>query len=314
MTGGHGLQLCALVEAQIFNENVYARTNEELIAECAKRWQFRLDPKLDHREWTVQEDELLLRYGTLLRRSLSEESASDSAKDHTYSSPADSAEPPVPSAPGPLTNDPTLSQCLNLDGASPMRPANEQCQDDPSHHDYDGELDLDMDFYSDANLFDPSPQPSDRADDMGTEISDSNRSGSVPLLHLSPVIDPSLDLDPASLCGYGGDVSRSTLPNQLSVASAGCSIFEAPPAQLDIGRAALSDSLSGLDSLNRLNMHATGVMPTVVERDSSDCGGGIGSAVSRVVLVVEECDPDMVNYLIDITGRLKGKVKMEMTI
>lgn len=229
------------------------------------------------------------------------------------------------SAPGPLTNDPTLLECLNLDGASPMWPANEQCEDDQSYHDYEGVLDSDMDFYTDANLFDPSSRSSDRADDTGTEISDGNSSGSIPTqdpsppLHLSPALDPSLDLDPASLRIFGGDMSRSAmnLPNHLSVSSTGCSIFEASPAQLDIERTALSDSWNGLDSLDRLNIHAwcaADAMQTVVEGDSSDCGSGTGSAVSRVVLVVEECDPDMVKYLIDITGRLKGKVKMEMTI
>lgn len=242
-----------------------------------------------------------IRYTILSRRSLSEQSTSGGSKTNTHSSPGGSefvTETSTTSASESVTDITATSQYLDLDCGSPIWHSDaqlEQYDNEEPCNDAENLLDLDMNFHHDANLFDAPSHSSDIHGDMDAGVSSSSNNA---LLH---------SLDFTTLPTYGSDMSGNgmTISTASGSPSGDCYMFDASSGDSHYGN---------LQFGNGMNMNTFTSADAMQAVAASGQPRGIDSSVSKVVLVVEECDADMVKYLIDVTKRLRGKVKMEMTL
>lgn len=242
-----------------------------------------------------------IRYTILSRRSLSEQSTPGSSKTNAHSSPGGpefATESSIAGASESVTDITATSQYLDLDCGSPIWHPDaqlEQYDNDEPCNDGENLLDLDMNFHSDANLFDAPSHSSDSHGDMDTGVSNSSNNA---LLH---------SLDFTTLPTYGSDMSGNgmTLSTASGSPSGDCYMFDTSSGDSHYGNLQFGN---GMDMNTFTSADAMQAIAATGQPRSVD------SSVSKVVLVVEECDADMVKYLIDVTKRLRGKVKMEMTL
>ncbi|EEY23688.1 predicted protein [Verticillium alfalfae VaMs.102] len=81
------------------------------------------------------------------------------------------------------------------------------------------------------------------------------------------------------------------------------------------GQLHLSKTFNELESPTGALQFIEGLDPRGTEPDFSIAGGGDKRSSSfSVVLVAEECDHELVKYLIDVTKPIKGRVKMEVVM
>ncbi|RNJ58007.1 hypothetical protein D7B24_005324 [Verticillium nonalfalfae] len=81
------------------------------------------------------------------------------------------------------------------------------------------------------------------------------------------------------------------------------------------GQLHMSKTFNELESPTGALQFIEGLDPRVTEPDFSIAGGGDKRSSSfSVVLVAEECDHELVKYLIDVTKPIKGRVKMEVVM
>ncbi|RYP22774.1 hypothetical protein DL765_001483 [Monosporascus sp. GIB2] len=260
---------------------------------CAKRWQYNLDPRLDHSEWTNAEDELLLAsvakhgrewkfiqeqsYPTRSRNDLRNRYASLSKKRRISHDRAN------------LDNLETLS--LSAQSASARKPAD----GDPDGSGEDVGMALDMNLIVANSAEDQTPHDLwiEGVDDdwmnhimSATDFPDacfSRSAGSEPLVSM-------------------GNLTPDTHADSLKLSSSAATDFA------HLGQQKVAGVSTGLEPDTIGDISTSAIMypnesPEMVPNNSVSMG--------KVTLVVEDCDRDTLNYLIDLTGSIKTKVRLQ---
>ncbi|KAK7756914.1 hypothetical protein SLS62_000930 [Diatrype stigma] len=281
-------------------------------AECAKRWQHNLDPKLDHRGWTEAEDELLLesvkKYGRewKLIQELSYNTRSRNNLKNRYSI---------------LTR---RRDSLSTQGAA-RRQANSPLASPGSRGDYTPGKGSDSDGdYGMASGGAPVQglEAGDYAQDpayiWGSGTIDDNWFNST---HIGP--DPTLDaMSPdsasaaafSSICDPGmGDVENTELLyDSGGIASA--TAQQSPWEDMETNEVALYR-----DFLDLHTPPGTDINTSITRQNQGSVITGPNETFGetpkrRVSLVVDECDWTTLSYLLDVTKPLQGKVKLEVSL
>ncbi|KAI1486882.1 hypothetical protein F5X96DRAFT_192708 [Biscogniauxia mediterranea] len=300
--------------------------------QCAKRWQHSLDPKLEHGNWTQEEDERLLktvkRYGRRWKKIQEKYYATRSRNDlkNRYTILTRKADYTDSICPSPGSS----SNGENIDMAqTPCMPTNMEmdnfCENTETTDQSLCQWIFDQDTHSLADVSLETPLP--KQDDGGhlayatsstspnTEFTDEF------LMPFSPSANPPQSRHSAVTPGAGQMMQNEG----MSMDAASTSSFN-PFGTVDLGigvgegPGALEESMpfheSGLDlsldcaGLSHLASGSEGASSAGTHRNS--LGGGI--PVASVSLRVEGCDKETLKYLLDVTQPIKGKVKMEISM
>ncbi|EMR71505.1 putative myb transcription protein [Eutypa lata UCREL1] len=273
--------------------------------QCSKRWQHNLDPKLEHRGWTQAEDELLLesveKHGRewKLIQELSYNTRSRNDLKNRYSI---------------LTR---RRDSLSAQGA--QRRANSPSTSGSSSTSTPGRVhEESLEFKADPEdllMQDPDTgeYAQDPAYDWGNGTMDDNWFNST---HIGPdsyldSTNPDLDLAAIFSSTEGTIVDEGEYnTDQLYDASANAAPQQFPWEGLGTGEEALFGDLADLHI-----PPGTGIdTPDTAQNSIAQASETFGeiSMRRRVSLVVDECDWSTLNYLMDVSKPLKGKVKLEM--
>ncbi|KAI1495526.1 hypothetical protein F5X99DRAFT_415032 [Biscogniauxia marginata] len=299
--------------------------------ECAKRWQHSLDPKLEHGNWTAEEDERLLktvkRYGRRWKKIQEKYYATRSRNDlkNRYTiltRKADYTDSVCPS-PGSSTGE-------ILDSAqTPCMPVNMDmgnfCEDTESTEQSLCQwiFDQDANSLADVSL---ETRLSKQDDTSHLAYAPSSTSPNTEftdefLLPFSPSANPGQSRHSVVTPGPGQMIHTEGL-SMDATSTTGFNPFGGVDLGIAVGDSAgaLDESMpfhdTGLDlsldctGLTQLTSGSEGTSSARTHRDSL----GAGIPVASVSLRVEGCDKETLKYLLDVTQPIKGKVKMEISM
>ncbi|ROT35242.1 hypothetical protein SODALDRAFT_329430 [Sodiomyces alkalinus F11] len=324
--------------------------------QCAKRWQYTLDPKLDHREWTTPEDHLLLdlvqkvgrdwksichqhfptrsrndvknRYTILSRRLLSGAASqpdADTASSGFTETMGDGVLSDTASIGHPQTPGFSIEEFFSLDAADSAQ-SNEydfptiEGQHESSHGFDLMSLDgLGFDSYDTYTTGTPLPDAgskpqNDESLSMAYFMTGMTENHNVYMPNMdvatSSGTDPNAN-SPASPHGEetGSNDETFTLHTCINPQDSLALNFQndvGPDGEQNLQLTFNSD----YDFEKALACLKDSEVTSKVEAETASVTSQSG--ISKVVLVVEKCDHEIVKYLIDITRPIQGRVKMEM--
>ncbi|KAK0669797.1 Homeodomain-like protein [Cercophora samala] len=349
--------------------------------QCAKRWQYGLDPRLKHREWTAEEDKLLLslvqergrewkaiqhshypsrsridlknRYTILMRR-LNNPNHQDVFQDEDGSDTSSVISGGDASDDGTGTTAATTisthsgsSHHRHSRQGSKVSAASDQLAIQSNAHAQHVELDLGTEnqhvepFEADLNASDwldssafsliptTTAQHGGGVDPLSlTSFLDHHSSG---LHHDTNVLSSAWD-DPFSTAapqGYhmaGFHLSTSTYPQTTGLRTTAIAAEDTDAAKGDVemeGMVAFDPNLLLADATGA-ETYVSGTISSTAGKDQvprseqqnggGELTGGDDEDVSKVIIAVEGCDKDTLDYLFNVTRPIKGRVKMEITM
>ncbi|KAK4642736.1 hypothetical protein QC761_400240 [Podospora bellae-mahoneyi] len=350
--------------------------------QCAKRWQYGLDPRLKHREWTTEEDKLLLslvqergrewkaiqhshypsrsridlknRYTILMRR-LNNPSHQDVFQDEDGSDTSSVISAGDASDDGTGTTAATTisthsgssSHRLHSRQGSRVSAASDQVVAQSNTHSQHVEVSLGT-GHPHVEQLEADFNASDWLDSSAFSLiptTTAQHAGSVDPLSLTSFLDhhsSKLHHDTAMMSSTWEDpfsasaapqayhlsgfhLSTSTYPQTAGLTTTTATADDHDVGKGDIemeGMVAFDPTLlladtTGTDSYSTEPIQST-AGPEQVPRSEQNVGGELGSGddedVSKVVIAVEGCDKDTLDYLLNVTRPIKGRVKMEITM
>ncbi|KAI1374172.1 hypothetical protein F4677DRAFT_182281 [Hypoxylon crocopeplum] len=281
--------------------------------QCAKRWQQKLDPKLQHGGWSTKEDELLLEcvekhgreWKKIQEKHYANRSRNDLKNRYTILMRRVNSAPDVSGSPD-IDED-----VLNMSEGEPSvgdmdidQDANGSDEDDSSSPQYTGS------GIDDYNL---ERQIGNNGVDMHFDIDAQDWLGDMVGFSTTfddncqpqAVVSSKKDHNPAT--SSTGDLSIAGLSTQESLSY--CSTQDASsrqstsmPAHFELSSDQFQLDFSGLEQFvtDTMYMPEGGVVASEARRSS------------KVTLSVEDCDKDTLDQLMGVARTIKGKVKMEI--
>ncbi|KAG7118479.1 Myb-related protein B like [Verticillium longisporum] len=308
--------------------------------QCAKRWQYTLDPKLGHRQWTSGEDHLLLElvqsfghdWKFICQQHYPSRSRTDVKNRYTIlnrrlaagapgESPSEVASPLDP--PGESSND--IPESLDH-GNDTM-----YCAEDDLHYFTAGIDSLEVPEPLSAGVAGHQSTPEQGISfpddfDFNLEGDPSHGDAIMDGCTDSPFFSGSQRTFSAYLTGAADEPSwqftntDGALSPSAAAPSEGSHAGQTFTNMFDLeldnkGHHHLSKAFNNLESPTGTLQFIEGLDPRGTEPDFRIAGGGDKRSSSfSVVLVAEECDHELVKYLIDVTKPIKGRVKMEVVM
>ncbi|RYP12478.1 hypothetical protein DL767_011260 [Monosporascus sp. MG133] len=286
--------------------------------QCAKRWQYCLDPRLDHGRWEPAEDERLMNmvqihgreWKFIQEREFPTRSRNELKNRYTtLSRKLDSTDKTT------TTNSPS-SGCSSAGEAQALDTENgpgmvEADAEDEVQVDNDGAEHLQ---WGDARMDQSMPV------EMWVDSVGGARGESLTGSWLDHLADPAISNSPTpGLYSASGDPSSSeaTLAPERDELQGDPMALVGHTLELgDEGFQPLLDARTTSDlltpSLYRASRRTPGLEDKGFQSLTGPCLAASGDPVGRVSLVVDQCDREALNYLLDVSRELKGRVKLEI--